>query len=249
MKSVLLLLIVSTLFITNLFSQIKKGTWMTGGVVGFSKSKGTTDYNYPGTGVGNTIDKYWNVNLNGGYFLRDNLLIGLSPGYSNNSHHFSGQGTSLSYNLNSIQQDNYQISPFIRKYKQLFNSKTYIFVQASAKLFYRKSSYDFMTSSNGSTTYDDQSYTTSYGEGISFSPGINYFITDKIALEATFAGLSISSYKENYSRQYMNQSNSNSSNYTTRHLDYQFNLNIMNINLGVQIFLRKKQEAPKIEGM
>jgi hypothetical protein len=239
MKNLLLFLAATIIFTTNSFSQIKQGTWMAGGLLRINGYSNSVNYpnsnNGPGNSKVHTVYIYSIV----GYFLRDNILIGLSPNYAH-GRSYSNSIVGANYNIGKSNYNVYGISPFIRKYKQLFNSKAYIFGQASLNLSYSRN-YSY----NDTPLTTSSSRMTGNSEGISLSPGINYFISERIALEVIFAGL------------YLSTSNTTTTNYNGsvtpnnngRRCDYNFNLNLASINLGIQFFIGKKQDAAKKEGI
>lgn len=88
MKKTLLLLAVCSVFSMSAAAQISQGTFLVGASsnLGFS----TTSY-----GDGDNLNAFV-LDLNGGYFVIDNLAVGLSFGYSNySSGDFSGSTTSV----------------------------------------------------------------------------------------------------------------------------------------------------------
>jgi hypothetical protein len=189
------------------------------------------------TDIGNPINsetshsKYLSISGHLGYFLRDNLVIGLAPGYGHNSLH-RNSNLNVSSNLEA-HQNIYGLDPFIRKYKQLFDSRVYLFGQASIVLSYnntwQKYSYAFSTGDNRYSFKENV-------EGISLSPGINYFISNRIALEVIFSGLGLltSKYKADYAgNPYFP--------FHARQYSAYFNLNLASVNLGLQFFLGKKR--------
>jgi hypothetical protein len=246
MKNLLLFLAAIIIFTTNSFSQIKQGTWMCGGTLGLNGS--SSNYTSPSSINGSNDSKGKSLNINGkvGYFLRDNLVIGLSPEYiHSNTYSTSFNGTTIDGHSKGY-SNSYGISTFIRKYKQLFNSKVYIFGQASVNLSYSNSATYYTNSLNNPNNFTYTLRQTS--EGISLSPGINYFISERIALEVIFAGLGLSTTKSIYNYDGPVNSNYNSI-YNVRRFNYTFNLNLASINLGIQFFIGKKQDAAKKEGL
>jgi hypothetical protein len=252
MKHLLLFFSATILFTATSFSQIKQGTWMAGGSLGLN-GKSTNGNSYGNVNDGTSKYHSNGVNLNGrtGYFLRDNLVIGLSPGYGHNGSSSKSNNinpSSFSNYTNKYQWNSYSISPFIRKYKQLFNSKVSIFGQASINLGYSIISQNYLnTDADGNITSGNTSTNKATSERIFLSPGINYFITDRIALEVIFAGLGLGVEKQKINETY-NANNVQVSSKNTG-FDYQLNLNLSSVNLGVQFFLGKKQEASKKEGL
>lgn len=89
---------------TDLHAQIKKGTVLLG----------------ENLSLGGTVDKQKTFSLNSntylGCFVRDNLVIGLVPGYA--------------YNSKPFRTNQYSLSPFIRLYRNLLYPRLYVFGEA-----------------------------------------------------------------------------------------------------------------------
>jgi hypothetical protein len=243
MKHFLLVLTAIGFFSTASFSQISKGTWMVGGDLGFNKSTKNNDIFDPTLTTEKNTSRNFSTNLHAGYFLMDNLVVGLAPNYSSNKY------TQKRTNLEDDEVYQYEssgnsigISPFIRQYKQLFSSKAYIFGQAAINIAHGKSHYESGNSTfSTGTQLNKNSYNTpSNTYGISLSPGVNYFITDKIALEVIFAGLSISSTNTKKDEIYFSGTTTSLSTEDGKNVNFDFNLNLSSISLGLNFFLGKK---------
>src|SRR5690606_16421401 len=84
-----------------------------------------------------------------------------------------------------------QLSLFARYYKTIGQSRFAIFGQADAGYGFGKISYENKNVNGGTTvTVDSESKQTSLNFGV--SPGITFFVTDRLALEATAGRISYS---------------------------------------------------------
>jgi opacity protein-like surface antigen len=149
---------------------IKEGT-ITIGISGFNLNR---DFD-----AGNNSREY-DIDLDGGYFLMDNIEIGAGMSYD---HYYDALQTNTSWSL----------SPYVRYHEPLnVNSNVY----GGVGVFF--TGYDNDYSSSNKTTEDSS--------GITFRMGWEYFFNDNVSLNVGFSysraewsntGQSISSEKEN----------------------------------------------------
>ncbi|HXA02168.1 MAG TPA: hypothetical protein VNW99_09275, partial [Cytophagaceae bacterium] len=195
MKSKLCLLAVLFFIIcSDLHAQIKKGTALVGENLALS----------------GTIDKQKTFSLNSntylGCFVKDNLVLGLSPGFS--------------YNNQPFKNYQYSLSPFVRVYRNLLYPRLYVFGEGMIVLStqHYKSGSDATPDMNRNKT-----------AGFSFKPGGNFFLTNRVALEITFDILAFNAHF-NKTTDFSGNSTKNT-NY-----DYRFNFNLQGIFVGFQFF-------------
>lgn len=188
---------------------IPKGTWSIGGNLSFVSDK-TEDF----------IDSQDNIYLKrfefsvlpkAGYTVANDLTVGLGLGinYAEVENNYSEEKTTKNIG--------YIINPFIRKNFGVSKNLS-LFLQGEGKYSLNK------YKDSDSNSYDNLTNTFFIG----LRPGLNYFISNKIALEATVGvlGYTYSSFE----REAMD-------NYERKYNRFDFDLSTSNINLGVLIFL------------
>jgi hypothetical protein len=183
----------------SLHAQIKKGTFLLG----------------ENLSLGGSIDKQKTFSLNSntylGCFVKDNLVLGLVPGYS--------------YNNQPFRTNQYSLSPFVRVYRNLLYPRLYVFAEAMVIL----SSSNFKS---GSVSAPDMNRNKT--AGFSFRPGGNFFLTNGVALEILF---DIAAFNSHFNRTTDFSGNTvKDTNY-----DYRFNFNLQGISVGVQFFISREK--------
>ncbi|WP_303318025.1 outer membrane beta-barrel protein [Flavivirga abyssicola] len=190
---------------------IEKGTFNIGGKASFSFSNYENEDDIP-------KDKYseFGITPNFGYALKNNLIIGLGVGYS--------YGESENYRINNSIVHRYDatfnrfsIFPYIKKYFPLGNKLT-LFLQGEVNYSENKTK---RSNSEFLNNNDDSRNTFFAG----FRPGITYFLSKKLALEANLGSLGYNKAKHNYGSNNSNKSES-----------FNFNLNSSNLQFGVSYF-------------
>ncbi|BAV10383.1 Outer membrane protein beta-barrel domain-containing protein [Filimonas lacunae] len=134
-------------------AQINKGQWLAGGTLGFSSSK-----------AGDNKTTNINLNPNAGYFVINNLAVGLEADYGYSKYKTKVAGADFSTKTTSI-----GAAPFVRYYVLPTAQKTNVFVHGA---------YAF-----GSTKSDDAS-SVSFN-AFKFAAGPAFFLTPSVALEAS----------------------------------------------------------------
>lgn len=151
---------------------IKKGTWNVTGQIATNFNKATFSNN-------STTDEFrFNIIPSAGYFINDNLSLGLQVGYmyrkvENNVASPSNIREEISHSVS--------LSPYIKKYLPISKSLAFS-LQGSVSYAYGNSK---GTSNTGNIP---GSYSYSFGAAI--RPGISYFVSKSIALEANIGALS-----------------------------------------------------------
>jgi len=187
--------------------NIDKGTWSFGGQLSFNLSNSEFESN------GSTQESDNNgisINPEVGYAVQKNLIIGLGLGYS----YFDAK----SGNNFSDSRNTFSIYPYIKKFIPV--NKNLLFsirgeIQFS-KTNFENSNNNFLNNGN------DQ------GFFIGFRPGISYFISNKLALEANIGALG-------YSRSTRDFDTNNSDKATTN--SFSFDFNSSNLFFGLTYFL------------
>ncbi|MFC5540051.1 hypothetical protein ACFPQ1_37480 [Rhodocytophaga aerolata] len=226
----LFLLVVSSIVC---FSQISRGSFMIGGALHFSYEDSYYNDKNPRSNPTNQVyleedGTIFQVNPTFGYFVLNNVVVGLNPG-------FSKQTTLLTREdyYSRFVNNSFSLSPFIRYYASL-NEKLRFFVHGT--LF----SYQYMASTNKEQTFDVTRETTSklYSLSPSFriQPGIVFFATKRVGIEATlgFIGYSFTKSKRE------GTTDGNKFEHKATDKNFQFSLNPASFNLGLQFYLNRK---------
>jgi hypothetical protein len=123
------------------------------------------------------------INLMGGYFLADNIAVGLGVGYDNTKSTFKTDNTE------STETDNMMsVAPFARYYIP-YTEQFAFFGQLTAGFGFGKTKDETKTGSTTTTTEADNSMIM-----IGVSPGFSYMMTDRVGLEMRYGFLGWSSY-------------------------------------------------------
>jgi hypothetical protein len=194
MKSKLFLLALLFFIFADLHAQIKKGTALVG----------------ENLSLNGTINKQKTFNFNSntylGYFIKDNLAIGIVPGYS--------------YSSKPFKNNQYSLSPFLRVYRNLLYPRLYAFGEAMVIL----SSQNYKS---GSDTAPDMNRNKT--AGLLFRPGADFFITNRVAVEITFDILAFNAHF-NKTTDFSGNTTKNT-NY-----DYRFRFDLQGIFVGFQFY-------------
>ncbi|RDC61586.1 hypothetical protein [Adhaeribacter pallidiroseus] len=208
-----LLLLFSFVVIGTCSAQITKGTSFVGG--SGSYSKGTSKYNQGPDIVYKSSGSNFNFNPKAGYFISDNIALGLAINYFGSRSKSKNTPGNESY-VNK--QQSFGINPFGRYYKML-GERAAFFGQLTAS--YTK----------GQIKTDDFIYQKYSFVGAGVAPGFVFFATPKIGIETTVGNLGFyHSDNKNFSQD-PNNSNENTSN------QFVANIEASNIFLGINFYL------------
>ena len=161
----LILTLLATLSLSIGFSQIEKGTFMTGA----SSSLSYNNYSFKGTTTNLNI---FNLNFKGGYFVADNFALGLNINYINLNQSTTNSTTSLGI--------------FVRYY---FHTPVFVGVGVSSVT----NSFTGFGSSNSSTSTVlpfELGYAAFITRNFAIEPSINYNVGDDKG-GVTFNGLNV----------------------------------------------------------
>ncbi|MFU8842273.1 MAG: outer membrane beta-barrel protein [Bacteroidales bacterium] len=157
---------------------------MTGGL-NFSST--TPKYEVKSGGSTTTTDgtkiTLFGINLSGGYFIADNIAVGLGIGFENS------KSTSESDNAKMTDTDNMlSVAPFARYYIP-YSDQFAFFGQLTAGFGFGKSKDEVTSGSTTTTTETDNSMVM-----VGISPGFSFMMTEKVGLEMRYGFLGWSSY-------------------------------------------------------
>ncbi len=159
-------------------AQTGAGTIMLGGGLNFNTQSSKT------AGVDNGSTTSFGIRPNVGYFLSDNLVVGLGLGFNSSTTKSpaAAGGTGEDEMINS----DFSISPFVRYYSEI-GDRAGAFLHGSVDIGSNKTK---MTPAGGATAES-----TGSSIGVNISPGVYWFITKHIGLESTIGGIGFQSTK------------------------------------------------------
>jgi len=209
---------------------------MVGTRINYYQNK-ANNQNYTSSSQSLNTNRTFNLFLNGGYFLKDNIALGILIGYSNQfSENIEKSINSNSYeNINNASTTIYSGGLYCRVYKMLAGNRIGFFGNLEALYSVGKSKSIYTNSSNGVIMIDQNGKGDITGYNVSLSPGVVFFITKSIGLEAAFGNLTF--------RSQTNESVSNSgatSTNTTNGLN--FNFSASSFVLGINFYLSDKKD-------
>jgi hypothetical protein len=224
-------------------SQIAKGTKMIGTSISYSQNKYDTQNTFTTTSSNaNSINeqKQFIGTIGAGYFIANNLVVGILAGYSYQLADYTSQSQNPGYNsenTNSSISSIYSIGAYGRIYKMMLENRVGFFANINALYSFGNSDRRVYNVNNGSITNEQYGTGDITGYSISLSPGVVYFITSNIGLEASFGSLSFRSQTENIT--YSEGNIENSSN-TSNLLG--FNFSAVTFNVGINFYLSGKKK-------
>ncbi|WP_019037342.1 outer membrane beta-barrel protein [Psychroflexus tropicus] len=146
-----------------------------------------------------------------GYAVADNLLLGLGASYNYNKSEFDS-----SFDYRTTETNSFGFTPYIEKFFPL-NSDFALSVRGEVR-------YLFGNSTFGNNSNASESDTNSFFIG--FRPGINYFVSERVFLQANFGALEYDSIKNEDDFVNVNKSNG-----------FGLNLNTSSLFFGINILL------------
>lgn len=221
------------------FAQIERGDLFVGGSLGFNTSGGSDIFVIGGTTteVINVSTLGYDITPNIGYMLTDNIGAGLGIGYGYTKTtipDFFNNGTDLFDQV--IKTGRFNISPFARYFMGV-SEKFYLFGELAFPIgFGNDTELMWNTDNSGVVDTDEKNSLKNFGFGIGL--GADYFVSNKVALEARINvfGLSFNKYETTFEQ-------ANGNKFTTK--DSYFNLDfntdnlidVSSLTIGVKIFL------------
>ncbi|MBL7934170.1 MAG: outer membrane beta-barrel protein [Bacteroidia bacterium] len=233
-------IIISTLILTSgiLSAQTSKGNFMLGGNIGHNFNETTNQDTSMARRRSQTANSSFAGSVSGGYFIKDNIAVGIVLGYSSNSSTFENEG--ITGNQPYTGKDSYHSNmisagAFFRQYKMLGQSRFGLFYQVSGT--YGVGDWNQTQKSQSGNNVVELNYSGKSSQlALNLNPGITYFVTNRIGLEATLGYIGYSSQSGNNNRSTGFQSDTK-----TRQLNANFSLS--SLSLGVRVYLGKKKEV------
>jgi len=207
MKKLLLLAVVTVMGLTA-SAQTEKGSFVLGGSIGYYKDKYTPDNNKLSS---------FNIAPSAGYFVADNIAVGLGLGYWQ-AKYDQNAGTINGGALRAtMKEELFSIRPFVRYYKSVSDQfKFFGNLQVPLSFGNIKSSANYPGTNTRKTN----------AVGASFSPGFAYFPTPKLGIEFSVEGITYNDTSYDYE--------SNTSNGHTK--QFRIGANLMSPLIGVQYY-------------
>jgi hypothetical protein len=234
------LFLVLSLILSGLLlkSQTAKGTKMIGTSISYSQNKYDTQNTFTTTSSNaNSINeqKQFIGTIGVGYFIANNLVVGLLAGYSYQLANYKNTSQSpgnIFENSNNTISTIYSIGAYGRIYKMMLENRVGFFANMNALYSFGNSDRRVYNLNNGSITNDQYGTGDITGYSIGLSPGVVYFITSNIGLEASFGSLSFKSQTENITYSKGNLDNSINKSNTLG-----FNFSAITFNIGINFYL------------
>ena len=204
-------------------AQISAGTKLLSGSIGYSQQKRETSNNTPNSQPLELQNKQFNFTPGIGYFIADNLALGLQGNISlTKNEGYTYSGFPSGYNKTESKTRTLSGGVFGRYYK-FIGEKVAVYGQLGGgyqNIYYSNSLFGALTNSNANREQ---------GFYAGLLPGIVFFPTDKIGLELTLRGISYNrlTIKDEEGPQTSKQVSSN--------FDFGFGLN--DLNLGISLYL------------
>jgi hypothetical protein len=205
MKSKLLIMGILCAFAFTAKAQTEKGKNLINGSVGFNTSKSE---NSPSSfSATNQKSNSFTFAPSYGYFVANNLAIGLGFGYTQNkntANSFDVSPSNIVYYKQTAKQHIYSVSPFVRKYIDVAD-KFKFFGQVNGGMGFGKVETKVEYSSASTTTVQGTYKFTSYNAAI--SPGFAFFPSKKWAIEFSFPLLNYNKINPNDETTYIVSAN------------------------------------------
>ncbi|WP_426478783.1 outer membrane beta-barrel protein [Chryseobacterium sp. CBSDS_008] len=220
MKKIVLMGAVALFGLSN--AQIAKGTSYLSGQVGYYHNEN----NKLGTNIKNDVIR---ILPTAGYFVNNNLAVGLGIGYKSAVTKYNVSGSGFGNTIEIKNTDNaFVVAPFVRKYWTL-SDKLYIFGQLQVPLEFGQEKLDFNSEGDGGDPVLSAPFTqkNNYTNiGVNIKPGLDYFLTKNWSIEATIGEFGYNTYKRDIDG-------------AKRADDYKFGISLTSVTFGVKYVFAK----------
>ncbi|HEX9826032.1 MAG TPA: outer membrane beta-barrel protein [Flavobacteriaceae bacterium] len=162
MKKILLFTATVVFGLSNVNAQTEKGKWMFGSDAGISFASSTAKVEFDGEELdGKSTVSTFTISPNAGYFIMDNLSIGLDLNFSSTKTKFEEEGFDEEFKTNSF---------------AVFSGATYFF-KTDKLAPYVGAGVGFLSVSEGDEDFDKYS-----GIGFNVRGGLAYFLSDSVSV-------------------------------------------------------------------
>ncbi|UTX49700.1 outer membrane beta-barrel protein [Chryseobacterium sp. MA9] len=189
MKKIVLMGAVALFGLSN--AQIAKGTSYLSGQVGYYHSE-KNEFETK------RKDNVIRILPTAGYFVNNNLAVGLGIGYKSAVTKYNVSGFGFINTIEIKDTDNaFVVAPFVRKYWTL-SDKLYIFGQLQVPLEFGQQKLNFNSEGDGGDPILSAPFTqkNNYTNiGVNIKPGLDYFVTKNWSIEATIGEFGYNTYK------------------------------------------------------
>lgn len=166
----------------------------------------------------------WNIDINVGYFIKDNFSAGAQLSYQSSREDIEYVADSKELTENSYGRG-ITFSPNIRNY----------FGKGNFKVF-NQTNVDFSYGEEIKRVYaeddEDKIFTKEINYGISIQPGLAFFVSELIAVEAS---LKLLGWESSHIESTIND-NEDEQSIVTKH-DVNFSVDLLTLNIGIGIYL------------
>jgi hypothetical protein len=242
MKKINFVMLALLLSVSSYYAQLSKGTFMPGIGINYSYNSSKSHDTINAGGLANdnaSKSTNFSTNIKLGYFISDKVVIGVLGGYSSQTYDNTWlQNNTYSYDRFNTNNGIYG-GVFLRYYKLMKNNKFGFFGQLSSNYTFGKTrSHSTEYNINSQYYYDSETHGTSGTFNASISPGIVYFISNKVGVEAMFGNIGFNS-QNNKSFSKYNQVGTGSSN------SFYTNFSLTSLQLGVNFYFGKNKTEVK----
>ncbi|MGI9579683.1 outer membrane beta-barrel protein [Chryseobacterium sp. RRHN12] len=220
MKKIVLMGAVALFGLSN--AQITKGTsYLSGQVEYYHNEKNEFETK--------TKDDVIRILPTAGYFVGNNLAIGLGIGYKSAVTKYNVSGVGFLNTIEIKNTDNaFVVAPFVRKYWTL-SDKLYIFGQLQVPLEFGNEKLDFNSEGDGgdpilAAPFTEKNNYTNIG--VNIKPGLDYFLTKNWSIEATIGEFGYNTYKKDIEG-------------AKRTDNYKFGISLSSVTFGVKYVFAK----------
>jgi hypothetical protein len=177
-KIILSSVFLASSFLVNAQDGIKAGTISAGGAIGIQLGSGSTKNTIGTTSTSTDAPSTFGLNVlpNIQYFVADNFSVGLQVGIGTNS-----STTKVGTTETSTSTTLFQVAPYARYYLMLSGGNVGFFGQGAVGITTRSGS-----TKSGTTSVDAPN---TFTLGIGISPGIVFFPSSKIGIEAVIGNV------------------------------------------------------------
>ena len=211
--------------VLNQSSSLVKGKAFVGGSFGVSTNQANDTKNLLGVAVNESKTTKFDIDLYGGYFLKDNLALGMRVGFSSEkTSRNAGAGAELSTN-NEVYRG-YLFSPFIRNYFTLDKNGVFnLFNETKIGVGFGEGI--------SQTDYQNEitrTVSNSFLLNVGLSPGLAVIMGETVSVEAAVDILGLTSEWQTLS--YDDRPNEGTQSST----DLDFSLSLLSLNLGIVFY-------------